>query len=319
MRRLLLPALAAALLLPASASAAPQVLAREQAPFTADAASGYLAWSSYDPAEKVFRLRLRDGLGNDVFPAVAPSRTAFDVDLGAGPEDGLTAVYSRCDPGCDLYRYDVATGAERKLEGVSSPRQDEHHPSIEGRRIAFARTYRGKDVLYVGDATGASGSVRQPSGSTRGRIARAEATELAGGRLFFIWAGVGRNEGEETLYRVRGSKALPLFRTESGGANESDLIGLSWRAGKVYFGETNHGSGAGNRFYRMTTGGRHLHEARGSSRYLSAVWTPSGFVTAGSHDGCFFNVSEPPSASRCTLEVTGPISWTRSRKRPLAG
>src|SRR4051812_46494458 len=115
MMRSVLPAvLAAAMLVPSAADAAPELLAREAAPFTADARGRVVAWSSFDPASHMYRLKLlRDGVVTA--PAIAPQGRPFDVDLGRAPGGGVGAVYSRCADdtrlrGCDVYLLDVADG-----------------------------------------------------------------------------------------------------------------------------------------------------------------------------------------------------------------
>lgn len=99
---------------------------------------------------------------------IASRGTPFDVDLGPSKDGQVTAVYSRCKRegdrrlssvpldaifaarpyplwtagrGCDLYRYDFATGQETKIAGASTDQASEMLPSIWRGRIAFARVY----------------------------------------------------------------------------------------------------------------------------------------------------------------------------------
>jgi hypothetical protein len=113
----------------------------------------WVAYSVYDRAARVYRLALRSSEGRVLQPEVRPRRVPFDVDLGRGPRDELTAVYSRCrtEPrrngegmpipstgrGCDVYRYDTRSGRERKVPGASG-----FLPAVDGSRIVFARRAR---------------------------------------------------------------------------------------------------------------------------------------------------------------------------------
>lgn len=288
------------------AVAAPHIIAREQAPFTADAAGDAIAWSSFDPATQRHRLKISRS-GAVTTPQIPDRGRAFDVDLGPLAGGSLGTVYSRCaddgkQTGCDLYLYDLDTGRERKLDSVSSPTRSETLPSLDGGRVAFARAYDDdRAILYTGAIDGAPRSTRQP-GPPAGR---ALAVELSSGRLFYHWADRGRREfGRQSLFRVRGDRAVRMYFTESGGANFSQFIGLTYTGGRIYFAETNQGSGTGNRLYRSTVGGGSLDEARGSAGYTSATWTGDRFVTTRGLGG--------PS----TLELTDPIVWKEATKRP---
>lgn len=116
---------------------------------------------------------------------VAPRSLPFDVDLGPDEDGRVVAVYSRCerepstdDPGfvysmpypaytrgggCDIYRFDFATGQERKVAGASTDQASEVLPSIWGDSIAFARVYeqrsgeRGRVSLPLHPSSGRRG------------------------------------------------------------------------------------------------------------------------------------------------------------------
>lgn len=310
-------AAAAAVLSAAPAAAAPQLLAREQASFTAAAARGAVAWSAFDPASGRYRLKLLRN-GTITTPAIGDRGRPFDVDLGRLAGATVGAVYSRCADdaalrGCDLYLLDLDAGRERKLTTVSSPSRSETNPSLDGGGVAFARRYGERSVLYVGPIDGEPASDRQPSP----RAGAVDDLELNVNRLYYVWADLGPYEfGRDSLFRVRGDRAVRMYATESGGANASDFIGLTYTGRYVYFGETNNGSGTGNRFYRATTGGGGVQEAIGSPSYLSADWTGDRFVTASGYDGCEANVNDPPQASDCLLERTDPITWRAAAKLP---
>lgn len=308
MRHLRTALLAAAALVAsaAPAAAAPQVVAQEQAPFSVDAYGDAIAWSSFDPATQQYRLRIRRN-GVVTTPAIAGRGRAFDVDLGPLGGGGLGAVYSRCADdvrrtGCDLHLLDVDAGTERKLDSVSSPSRSETLPSLDGDRVAFARAYgRDRSVVYTGRTTGSAGSERQPTPAA----GTAQDVELSSGRLFYEWADVARGDfGRASLFRIRRDRPVRMYFTESGGANFSSFVGLTYTGGRVYFAETNQGSGLGNRLYRSTLGATRLDEARGSANYASVAWTGDRFAVARGLDG------------PATLELTDPVVWKQATKLP---
>ena len=192
MRRLLcLAAACAPALLPSPAAAQDaDVLARVDRPTPVAAYGGRVAWSVRDPATDRFALVSQTAGGVPAPLPVAPRGVPFDVDLGPGPDGGVTACTSRCRDraaelradgqgrGCDVYAFDFAAGTERRVAAVSSPSASEAWPTIHRERIAFARLYDNKrdyPYLYV-DAGG--GSVRQcPAASaTRARAGSARTT-----------------------------------------------------------------------------------------------------------------------------------------------
>jgi hypothetical protein len=74
--------------------------------------------------------------GRTVALPLAPVR---DLDIGPGPDGSPTAVYVRCAPSCDIWRYDYARRSEQRVRSISAPGLSEHLPTIWGRRIAFER------------------------------------------------------------------------------------------------------------------------------------------------------------------------------------
>lgn len=197
------------------------VVAREMRPTPVAAHGGRLAWSRFDPAVGAYRLVTR--LGDEVASVpVAPRREAFDIDLGPAAGGGVAAVYSRCENptgmpldseqrrppgGCDLFRYDFATGAEQLLRGASTEQASEYLPSIAGDRVAFARVYERREgrrgrlpYVYVRRIAGAEHSERQPGGA-RGLTGRPGPTslDLAGRRLALTW---GRRLHDGKRYRT---------------------------------------------------------------------------------------------------------------------
>src|SRR3954453_21750551 len=136
--------LALALALSAAPAGAAQTLATEAAPFNADAYGDVIAWSSYDRAAGVYRLRLlRDG--QPVQPAVSPAADDLDVDVGPGPDGRPLVVYERLG---DLFQYDPATGREQPLAEVNTP-GIERTPSIHRDALGFVREVHGRPVVYL--------------------------------------------------------------------------------------------------------------------------------------------------------------------------
>jgi hypothetical protein len=107
-----------------------------------------------------------------------------------------------------------------------------------------------------------------------------------------------------------------VYRATSGGANFANVTKPSFMEvpNAFMWARTNLGSGTGNRLVRYTLRGSRLDYAQGSSRWASTAWAGDalGAATSGAIDqsGCKFNDNDPDTASVCTIEVTGPVSWT---------
>ena len=235
------------------ASAAPETLAQESAPFTADAYRDAVAWSAYNTDTKRYRLRVL--LGGRELPLTIPtSARNFDVDLGplANSNDGIGAVYSRCDArdtNCDIFLLDLETGNERRVTEVSSTNRDERQPSLHRNVISFSRSEsRNRELVYLRflDRTK---SLRQAVPEGRGTVA---ATELGNGAdLAYTWTSIRGEFRTQYLYRVQGNGRLErVARVGSGGLSQGRITAPSWAGGGLYFARTNSGSGQGNRVYR---------------------------------------------------------------------
>jgi hypothetical protein len=89
--------------------------------------------------------------GQPAAPVGIPtSSRPFDVSLGPDRDHNVAAVYRRCGPsGCDIRRYNTASGHDVKLSTVSSPSFDEATPAIWGANVVFTRRVHGCDVPYV--------------------------------------------------------------------------------------------------------------------------------------------------------------------------
>jgi hypothetical protein len=295
----------------APAAAAEPRLATETAPFTADAFGGVIAWSSYDAAAKVYRLRLlRDGVAVD--PAVDASPAPFDLDVGPGPDGAPLVVYSRRG---DIFQYDPASGLENPLAEVNTP-GTELHPSLYRNALGFVRRAGGKPVLYLrsgGDTR------RQPRPRFKKTLA-IEDVDLSARGLFVVYRTdiVRTCCTSATLYRVAGKRLRHIFAVGSGGANFGQLVTPGVVGRSIYFARTNQGSGQGNRFFRYDLRTRRLFAARGTSRAQSVTWLGDRLLLSRTSSGCAGPPLEDPTATRtCELVITDPIAFRRATKADM--
>ena len=111
---------------------------------------GWEAWSRYDATTHRYTLVVAVP-GQPAAPVGIPtSSRPFDVSLGPDRDHNVAAVYQRCgSSGCDIRRYNTASGHDVKLTTVSSPSYDEATPAIWGANVVFTRRVHGCDVPYV--------------------------------------------------------------------------------------------------------------------------------------------------------------------------
>ena len=251
-----------------AAPAAAQDVARVDRPTPISAHAGWLAWSARG-ADGLFALTLRDPGGVVTTPPIAPRGTSFDVDLGPGPGGALVATYSRCrvevgtagsylpadydeGRGCDAYLLEIATGAERRLGGVSTGDADETWPTVWGDKVAFVRSYDNKPTLpylYARPLAGGR-SERLPGGTrqvctrtarrascTDERVSRPYALDLYGKRLAFGWTYAARSEGLDTEIRLDtlGGGHARIAYQRGGGLTGRALGWPAFESGRVYF------------------------------------------------------------------------------------
>jgi hypothetical protein len=161
LRRLLtLPVLALALV-PAAPAAADQAVAEIGRQSPVAAYGGWQAWSRYDGATGRYTLMVQVP-GQPAAPVGIPtSSRPFDVSLGRDRDNNVAAVYQRCgSSGCDIRRYNAASGHDIKLSTVSSPSYDEATPAIWGANVVFTRRVHGCDVPYVKNLSSSAPSRR---------------------------------------------------------------------------------------------------------------------------------------------------------------
>jgi opacity protein-like surface antigen len=289
-------AAAAALLAPAAvASAQDQAVATLDRATPVAAFGGRLLWSRLDRPSGDWSLVTRAGGVTERVP-VAPRRVPFDADLGPGPDGATVAVYSRCrrDPpagggfapplynrgrGCDVYLYDFAAGAERRLANASAPSASEFFPTIWRGTLAFGRTYDDKPnhpYIYARPVNGTATSERLPGGARQacrrdpstGRtscsddtLSRPMGLELYGRRLAFAWTFLGFSEGLDTEIRMDtlGGGHTRVAHQDGGGLTQVQHGWPAFESGSLYWSIACYGDGAGCpgryglRRYRVTT------------------------------------------------------------------
>ena len=337
MRRALLLTLAA--LLGAATPAAAQdgeVVAHLDRATPIAAYGDVLAYSVRDPQSGLFRLTIRTG--GVVNPApVAPRALPFDVDLGPTTTGTVAAVYSRCarevgpggasdalygrGRGCDLYRLDLATGTEQRLEQASSPTASEFWPTTWRDRIAFARTYdtkRSFPYLYTRPVDGPGRSVRLPGGP-RGEcgrdrrtsrrfcstqtLSRPAALDLYGRRLAFTWKFSGFAEGLDTEIRMDtiGGGHVQVQRQDGGGLTSAQLGWPAFEGGRLFFDQECSGDPSG------CNGRARLSRDRISTGEIDRVPAPAAVLSHDRAGGASYLLvdGQPGSACMGDPEVPG--------------
>ena len=311
---LLAACVGAALVPAATAQAAATTLAVEQVPTSVAAWEGTVMWSHLDPATNRYALMKSVGGGAPVVVPVAQrAGSPFDVDLGTSRDGATIAVYARNG---DIYRLDVASGAESKVTHLSSPKLAERSPTIQRGRIAFIRRSRGADDLRIGSAT------RSSKGSAvlvrRGSIRSAE----LGDRHVAYVAARAYGAGSELQLRLRNLSTgtdRQVYRARSGGANFANITRPSYVAQPeaFVFARTNMGSGTGSRLVRYTLRGSTLAYDRGSRFTISTAWVNAqlGAVTtdasAGSESIGSTNPANCSDGTRtyCAVQLSGPLTF----------
>jgi hypothetical protein len=306
---LLTAAATGAVLAPAAAAqGAPTTLAVEQASTRVAAWNGTVVWSHFDPATRTYSLvKSVDGAA-PVPVGVAPrAGTPFDVDLGTNRSGSTYAVYTRDG---DIYRLNVATGGETRIDRLSSPQAQERDPTIMRGEIAFIRRVGGFDQLRIGNTT---------SGSAGSRLLVRKRSILSAelGIRHVAYVESVPAEFREVHVRIRNIRTgadRRVYRAASGGANAADVTRPAYVDDPAGFlwARTNQGSGRGNRLVRYTLRGSALAYAQGSPFYNSTAWAgPAlGAATASSLDGGDSQGACADGATNyCKVEVTGPLRF----------
>ncbi len=303
-------AVAGAVLAPAAtAQGAPTTLSVEQAPTRVAAWNGTVMWSRFDPATQLYSLVKSVDGAPPVSVGVAPRRVApFDIDLGTNRSGATFAVYTRNDG--DIYRLNVATGSEVKIDKLSSPVLVERDPTIQRGEIAFMRRSRGRDELRIGNTT---------SGSKGSRLlVRTQAilgAELATRHVAYVRTVPSQwRQVRVHIRNLRTGADRMVYRAASGGANAADVTRPTYMGEPQAFvwARTNLGSGRGNRIIRYTLRGSRLAYAAGRPSYSSTGWAGEklGAAVASSLAGDESqSVCREPGATTCSVALTGPLRF----------
>jgi hypothetical protein len=149
--RTAVPALVAlVLLVPATPALADQAIAELGREAPVAAYGGWAAWSRFDDATGRYALVLRQPGGAASAARLPSSSRPWDVSLGPDADGNVVAVYRRCGAkGCDVRRYNTASGNDVRLSAVSSPDYDEATPAIWRSTVVFTRRIGGCDVPFV--------------------------------------------------------------------------------------------------------------------------------------------------------------------------
>jgi len=299
----------AALMSAATVQAAPTVLSTEIAPTRVAAWEGTVMWSKFDPATGNYQL-VKSIDGGAPTTVAVPQRAGgpFDIDLGTNRLGSTFAVYTR---GGDIYRLNVRTSVEGKIDKLSSPTIAERDPTIQRGEIAFIRRDGGYDQLRIGNTTSASKGSRMIV-KKRSILS----AELGNRHVAYVeQVPAGFREVQVHIRNLSTGNDARVYRARSGGANAADVTRPSYIASPEAFvwARTNLGSGTGNRLVRYTLRGSKFAYAQGSPFYNSASWAGEtlGAATASTLDnGETQGACADVGRNYCVVELTGPLSFT---------
>jgi hypothetical protein len=341
---------------PASADTTIETVAR---PTPLSAFGGRLVWSQFDPATGAYLLMTRaNGVTSPV--PVRPRSVPFDVDLGPSPAGDTLAVYSRCardprapDPRisnaiahelpnwrtgrrCDLFKFNFASGTERRIKRISTRGASEFLPSIWQRRIAFSRVYekrRGRAgkraYLYVRLLS--LGRTRRLRSGPRSRLRFSSrrgrpgtllvepgptALDLVGPHLAFAWdwGDQGAPLSDVRLDRL-GRRGRLVQRAGSGEIQAIELISPTIAGGRVNYGKAAFGNDTYTRYRRYETRTGVLEDAQASPD-SSFLWTITNLPntifsleSSGFQPGC--EPSEDGGPAGCAIVQAGAVSFVQ--------
>jgi hypothetical protein len=308
---LLTAAVATAVLAPAAtAQDSPTTLGIEQAPTRVAAWNGTVMWSRLDPATQSYSLVKSENGGTPTNVAVTPRTSGpFDIDLGTNRSGATYAVYTRDDG--DIYRLNVATGSEVRVDKLSSPTIAERDPTIMRGEIAFIRRDGGYDQLRIGNTT---------SGSKGSRLIVKHRSmvhaELGITHVAYVVTGPGPISDNGARYvRIRNLKTgadRQVYRAVSGGANYANTTRPSYVVSPQGFmwARTNLGSGTGNRFVRYTLRGSKLAYAKGSSPFITSSAWAGNLLGAATSTALADTACDDAGVHYCQVGLSGPLQFT---------
>lgn len=220
-----------------------------------------VAWSRYDPASGRFKLVISRG-GRAAEARIKSRLVPFDVDLGPDLAGKTVAVYSRCrtEPrygtflplparstgrGCDIYKYNLATQRETRVDAASQRGASEYAPSVWGDRLAFASVReRGRRVVRLLWRSMRSGQASRPlpagpSGDLDRMAPEVMSADLYGKRLAFSWRYASAGDSSAQVSSVRLStfagKQTIIDSGESEGSVSSRRYGAAFSGTRVIY------------------------------------------------------------------------------------
>jgi hypothetical protein len=307
----------------APAASASETIATEQGRIHADAHGKRIAWSSFDPQARVWRLNTRQK-GKVVRTAARPLTHPFRLDVGPGPDGKPVAVYPRCKgDSCNLFLYDFAARKERRLKGVSTKEASESLPTIWRNRIAFSRRIDGVSTMYVARLNGKRMQV--VPGGTRTGPSGPIALELNRKRVAFVWSRQGAGGFTQTeLWVVRDGMMRLLDATASSAQATTTFVTPELRGKWAYYGRPLSGRPTGNEVRRAhLVKERRVQVTRAPFKgMVASVWMGDRFLFSRAlppqsedPEGECRAPGSDPSASVCRLVVGDPVE----RWKPLGG
>lgn len=307
------------------ASAADTVVAHLQRPSLIRSYADIQVFSAFE--DGAYHLAIRRNGQIELVP-IPPSHMPFDVDIGSDGKGRPQLVYSRCNPGCDLFRLSLAGGTEQPLRGANTA-ANEFAPTLWKGRIAFARARKGRDRAVVFTRALVAPRTR-PSRLLPGvpRRARGERTkggevaelELSGNHLAQIVNFQAQGQlSEVRLVDISDGSTRRLARVGVGEGGQF-LAGIGFADG--HLGWARGGEGGGIYRYRLATG--ELSRA-GQPRVVDfqvfglALFSADGAYMVDAQldtdDGCGTDPEAPvPVVRQCQLIRSKPLSFRPTRR-----
>lgn len=182
----------------APAASADSLLAEAPGARSLGGGGGYLAWQTPTP-EGRWRLTVRAPDGTVSQPDVAafdqPAQASIGTSAPYGPDRRLVAVYARAG---DVYELDLASGAEKRLDRLSSGAEETAAAVNTGQYVVVRKSGKGRGVVVYSR----SGKARRLTSTVPSQIA------LASSRVASI-EGVG--SGRKVVIRRLSGRGRPMI------------------------------------------------------------------------------------------------------------
>jgi hypothetical protein len=266
-------------------------------PVDADARTGLVVWSAYDPHIELYRLMARrDGPAFRV--RVAPADVAFDADAGTDARGRPAIAFVRDG---DVHVLVFAEGRERAVPLASTPGVDDVAPSLWHGRLAWAREVSDAEppVLLTTPIDGGRVATPLDPRLVGGRHGEVEGLEADDRRVALSFAKPGAPGAGMADLRVleRDAGTVRVLAHVGVGEGGQEYLGPSLDAGTLYAYKSCDGDPGGCEdgtagVLRLRPGARRLERAMPDDRPLD------GFAVAG---GRLWRVRCGEVDPRCTL------------------